>query len=233
MMAAVVFSLASIPYLYALEDEDAHAFTPVFLVAPVMVALLGYIFLGETLTLAQAVGGVVVIGGAAASMTDWHRLHFKARPFWLIVLCMAIYAVYVILLRSVAPDVHWLHATFWLCMGWAALSGLVIVVSGATRRLLIAKIRATRGAIFSSTVFQETADVAANSARTVALGFAAVPVAVTDLLGGFEIVFALVFGAMAARIMPSVFTFTLTRRELLYKIACFVVMMMGLGLVVR
>jgi hypothetical protein len=165
-------------------------------------------------------------------MIDLRRIHFKAKPFFLILFGMFIYAVFVLVLRAIAGDLSWITLTFWLCLGWTMLPLLICTLSPSICRAMYHKIVETRGKIFGYTASQEIADVGANAARAAALGFAAVPAAVTDLVGGLQVIFALIFGFFAARLLPSVYTFTLTRREILYKISCFAVMMVGLALVV-
>jgi uncharacterized membrane protein len=233
ILSGWLFSACCIPYVYAMEDADAHEFTPVFQSAPIFVALFSWLFWGEVLTPTQLLGGLVVILAAASSMTDWRALTFKARPFFLILLAMVFYALFVACLRSVAIELSWLQITFWLCMSWSLLPFILMAFFPSVRRLVVKRLIDTRGRIILYASGQEIADVGANAARAAALGFAAVPAAVTDLVGGLQVIFALFFGFLAARMIPTLYTFTLTRRELLYKICCFVALMGGLALVVR
>lgn len=117
MGAAWLFSACCIPYVYAMKDADAHEFVAVFQAAPVFVALLGYLFLGEILAPLQMLGGLVVILAAASSMVDFRRIHFKPKPFFLILLAMFIYAIFVLVLRAITGDLSWITLTFLLCLG--------------------------------------------------------------------------------------------------------------------
>ncbi len=232
IVAAWLFSACCIPYVYAMEDADAHEFTPVFQTAPILVAILGWIFLGETLTVFQIMGGMVVIFAAAASMVDFKHFKFKARPFFLILLAMIFYAGFVMFLRPVALEMPWLQLTFWMCVGWTLMPIFISAVFPDIRRALVHKLIDTRGRVVLYSAGQEIADVAANAARTAALGFAAVPAAVTDLVGGLQVIFSLIISYVAARFIPHLFKFDLSRRVLAYKLICFVVMMVGLWMVI-
>ena len=230
--AALLFSACCIPYVYAMEDADAHEITPVFQTSPIFVAVFGWIFLGETLTIYQMIGGVIVIIAAAASMIDFKHFKFKARPFFLILLGMIFYAAFVMVLRPVAIDRHWLQLTFWMCVGWTLVPVFISVLFPDIRRVLVSKLIATRGRVILYSSGQEIADVAANATRAAALGFAAIPAAVTDLVGGLQVVFALMVSFVAARIIPSIYQFDLSWRAVIYKLGCFVVMMVGLMMVI-
>ena len=50
-------------YLYALEIEDTSAIVPWFLTIPIFGYILGYLFLGETLSIKQFVGSAIILLG--------------------------------------------------------------------------------------------------------------------------------------------------------------------------
>lgn len=232
IIAAWLFSACCIPYVYAMEDADAHEFTPVFQTSPIFVALFGWAFLGETLTVIQMVGGVIVIMASAASMVDFKHVKFKSRPFFLILLGMVFYAAFIMFLRPVSMNIPWLQMTFWMCVGWTFVPVIISVLFPNIRRALIDKLVQTRGRVVLYSSGQEIADVAANATRAAALGFAAIPAAITDLVGALQVVFALIASYIAAKMIPSVYQFDLSRRVVIYKLGCFIVMMGGLMMVI-
>lgn len=233
ILCAWLFSACCVPYVYAMEHADAHEFTPVFQTSPVFVAIFGWAWFGETLTIWQIIGGITVIMAAAASMMNWRHFHFKAYPFFLIVLAMIFYAGFVITLRAIAPDLSWITISFWLCIGWTLLPLFMFIISPSLRHGMIAKVIQTRGRILGYSATQEIADVAANASRAAALGFATVPAAVTDLMGSMQVVFALAFSYIAARLVPSIYAFDLSGRDIAYKLLCFILMLGGLWVVIR
>ena len=56
-----LYLLATLPYFYALEKDDASLTVPLFQMIPVFSFILGYIFLKETLNLTQIIGGVIIM----------------------------------------------------------------------------------------------------------------------------------------------------------------------------
>ncbi len=230
MGIAWLFSACCIPYVYAMADADAHEFTPVFQTAPIFVALFAWVLFGETLTISQILGGLIVILASASSMMNWRQFHFQRRPFFLIVLAMILYACFVVALRAVASDLSWITISFWSCLGWVALPIIIMILSQKIRHEVRTKIQDTKGKILGYTAIQEIADVAANTSRTAALGVALVPAAITDIMGSFQVVFVLFLSYIAAKLVPSVYSFSLTRREVSYKLGCFALMLAGLWL---
>jgi len=62
-LAAVVTTVAFLSFYWLLKREPAIKLTGIALIAPVIAVFLGWIFLGESITLKQAGGAVLVIGG--------------------------------------------------------------------------------------------------------------------------------------------------------------------------
>lgn len=58
--------LATVCYLYALNIDEASFVTPFYQTVPIFAYFVGYFVLGETITLAQGLGSLVVIVGALA-----------------------------------------------------------------------------------------------------------------------------------------------------------------------
>lgn len=232
MIAALFFSLALWPYFYALAAEDAHAITPLIQINIFIVAVLAWIFLDETLTLVQLVGGTIMFLAATLSMRPQKTIKWPLRPILYILAAAFSWALFNFLLRLIPEYVHWSVVTFWICIAWCLLS-LVLCASGSRRREVIRILRLDHGRAFGLNFIQQVGDIGAATARAVALSFAVVPAAITVVIGGgTHPFFALLFGFLAARLVPSVYTFTLTRRDVAYKLLCFAVMMAGLWLVV-
>lgn len=231
MVAALFFSACVVPYFHAIAEDDAHTAVPVFQTAPVFVAALSWITLGETLNIPQMIGGVIVVLAAAASLIDLHHIQFKTRPFVLITLSSILYACFVVILRSVAPDMDWMMVTFWLCTAWFLLGVGILSVARGMRTALWVRMRQTKGRLYALSTWQEFADVGASASLVAALAFTAVPAAITELVGGLQPFFITLFCFLAARVMPAVYTFDASRKVLIQKGICFIAMIFGLALV--
>ena len=60
LMAGGLSVVWIILYLYAIEIEDISVIVPWFLTIPIFGYILGYIFLGETLTFYQIIGSLII-----------------------------------------------------------------------------------------------------------------------------------------------------------------------------
>lgn len=232
VLSALCFSLALFPYFYALEAEDAHTVSPLIQSNIFMVAILAWVFLGESLTLMQIVGGILMITAAIASTKPTHIASWPRRAIIMILLAALCWAFFNFFLRMINPTVPTLVITFWICMTWVGVS-IAICTHTPTRTKVLNVFFLDRGRAFTLNFIQQVGDIGATIARSAALAYPIIPAAVTVVIGGgVQPFFAVLFGSIAAMLFPNIYTFNLTRRAVLYKLGCFVVMMIGLWMVI-
>ena len=85
--AAVVSSVAMVLILQAMKNQDIAVVAPLVSTAPVFVAVLATVFLGESLGLRQWVGILAVITGAVIISFKWDAKgtgHFHWKPFFML-----------------------------------------------------------------------------------------------------------------------------------------------------
>ena len=68
LLATSMFILALVPFFYAIEEEDVAHATPVLQTTAIFVALFSWMLLGETLTVTQILGCVIVVVSSAISL---------------------------------------------------------------------------------------------------------------------------------------------------------------------
>lgn len=112
------YTLWVLPYLYALEKDEASIVMPLFQLASVASLILAFIILKETLTLAQLSGCVLVLFGGIGLSTERHqgKLKIKAAIIGLVGLSCFFIAVSGVIFKYVA-----LEETFWVTSFWEAL----------------------------------------------------------------------------------------------------------------
>jgi len=88
-----LYQLGLLPYLYALQKDEASIVVPLFQITPIFSYILGYAVLGETLTMQQFIGSLLVILGAIGLSLDIteRRPKFKKEIFGLILLGSGFY----------------------------------------------------------------------------------------------------------------------------------------------
>ncbi len=230
-LAAIFFFLGMIPYFLVIAKNDVAHMMPVYQTVPFFLGILCWVFLHEILTIWQILGGVITILAAIFSTLELKKLKISVIPLILIFLSCWAYAFDILFMRLAALSAVWYVVTFWLCATWFLLAVGMILFFPAIRQHVIRVITYQRGRLFGLVAFQQVWDIGAGAATAAALAF---PVAttVTILVGSIHPFVLLFFSFLAARLIPSIYTFTLTRRDVLYKIACFALMMAGLALVV-
>lgn len=114
-------------YLFTLEIEDVSAVVLWFLTVPVFGYILGYIFLGETLTAHQQIGSLIVLSGMTLIMIDFsgEKKKFKWRPaIYMLIASFMIATSGVIFKYVTVENLYWI-SSFWEYVG---LGGLGIIM---------------------------------------------------------------------------------------------------------
>jgi drug/metabolite transporter (DMT)-like permease len=232
VLAALAFSLALIPYFYALSIEDAHTISPLIQSNIFLVALLAWVILGESLSVTQMVGGLVMIAAAILSTRPSGLGAWPWRAIVMILTAAVLWALFNLFLRLLDPRVETVTVAFWVCVAWGCLSA-VLSLSPAVARGTWAVLRRDRGLAFGLNLTQQLGDIGASAARAAALAIPVVPAAVTVVVGGaLHPFYALIFGAVAAQIFPRLYTFNHNRADILFRVSCFIALALGLWLVV-
>ncbi|MCE9585337.1 EamA family transporter [Candidatus Nomurabacteria bacterium] len=116
LISGFLSALATLCYLFALNEGEASTVTPVFQLIPFFAFILGYFFLGEKLSNSQMLGGLIVVLGAIFISLDFKNLKFNKKAFYFIALASFLFAVYQILFRAGAVD-SFSVSIFWQLMG--------------------------------------------------------------------------------------------------------------------
>lgn len=225
-------TLMWLPYFIALRDSEASLIIPILQLAPIFVFIMGYIFLGETLSLVQAIGSVLLIIGAI--LLSWHfeggRFHKK--PFFLMLLVSFFVGLQVFLFRIYALDIHWQVILFWNSIGFGGAGLIALFGLSKYRNRAFQLIRETRARILLFTCFQEIAYL--TSILLTIMALATAPSAgLVKVVSGVEPLYILLLGIVCARFLPGQFE-TLGRGKIfIARLAAIIMIAIGLVLVAR
>lgn len=125
-----------LPYFIALHHGDETTAPPVFQTIPIFGIVLGYVWFGEYVTVAQALAMLLIVGGALWLNLEFVREEnsgqirtaFKCRSVMLMLLSSFIIAVTSFLFKDVALEASFGAATFWMGIG-ATLGGVLIGIA--------------------------------------------------------------------------------------------------------
>lgn len=229
LLATGVLTIAwVILYLFTLEIEDVSAVVPWFLTVPIFGYVLGYIFLGETLTQTQQIGSLIVLAGAGILSVDFsdstkRRIKWRA-GLYMLAACLMI-AIIGVIFKYVTIGGNFWASSFWEYVGLGTTGILLFVLAPRYRREFLKMIREGGKSIFSLNIGSELLTIAGNLLTNFALLLA--PVAMVYLVGSFQPGIVLVLTLLATRFFPSIAIENTSKRVLVPKIIAIAIMIVG------
>ncbi len=216
-----------IPYLHALEDEEASYVTALFQLIPVFAYVLGAIFLHEYLTLSQIFASMLIIAGAMIISLDLsHSVRFKVKPFWLMILSTFMLAVNALIFKIVALEGNFWGTAFWEYVGGGIFGLLLFSAYRLYREQFLATIRKSRATILSLNISSELLNVAAKLLANFASLLA--PLALVWVVNGFQPFIVFVYGIILTLFIPRWGKENLGKRAVIQKVSAIVIIFVGI-----
>lgn len=214
-------------YLYALEISDASSTVSWFLVSPIFGYILGYLFLGETLTLKQFIGSAIILLGAVLISLSWEGKKQKAKKkfiFYMLAVCLVI-AISGIIFKFVALEGNFWVSSFWQHVGLGGIGIIIYFLSPKYRREF--KYMNQKGGfkIFLLNLTGEIVTIFGNLLNNYALLLA--PVAMVYLVGSFQPAIVLVLAIISTKFLPKFIQEDISRKVLIPKIVAILLMILG------
>jgi len=190
-------------YLWVMKKEETSVVVPFFQTIPIFYLVLGYIVLGEILTLTQILGSFVIIIGStllSLDLGDRKKLKIKFKVLLPMLLSSFLLSLTGLIFKYVALETDFWTSTFWEYTGAIIASVIFLGLIPTYRREFIS--------VFNKSGFPVVALNAANEAinltGTLALRFASMfaPLALVQVIGGFQSVFAFVYGIILSLFFP-------------------------------
>ena len=211
--SAMISSLAVVLVLEIMRKEDVARVSPITATAPVFVAILAMLFLGEDLALHQWLAILAVVTGAVAISFKWDSggaAHFHKRPFFILMAASVLIAV-----SNVFNKYALGFMSFWNSASLVFLFSAVLFIGICFRPSVLREIAALRDR--TGTVGFTLANQAAAMAATV-LAYWAIklsPVALASTIFNSKPLFIFAFSGLAARIAPGFLFHEKSSRKLL------------------
>jgi drug/metabolite transporter (DMT)-like permease len=219
LVAAGVLLVASyVPYMIALQRDDASIVASLYRLAPLFVFALSYLVLGESLRPRQIVGGLVTIAGSILLIVDLDKSRQGPNLLTFFLMCAAclMSAGSAVLFKFVALKASFWSAAFWQYIGAGIFSIALIGGMPSYRRALFALLRSRNAyALVSFTLGGEALNLLAN----LAVGFAGLmaPLALVSLVTGLHPLFLLAYGILFTVFFPAFGREHVTRQHILQK----------------
>jgi len=215
-----------IPYLYALEEEDASVITALFQLIPVFGYFLGLIFLGERLTLAQILASLLIITGAVIISLDISgAIHLKIKPLLLMILSAFMLSINALIFKIIAIEENFWGTAFWEYIGGFLFGLLLFLFVGLYREQFIATIQRGKGVVLSLNIIAELLNVCAKLLANFASLLA--PLALVWVVNGFQPMLVFIYGLILTLFIPQWGKEKIEQKVLIQKISSIILIFTG------
>ncbi|MCX6824400.1 MAG: EamA family transporter [candidate division SR1 bacterium] len=224
----IIYILSIIPYLYALNKDDASTVVPLFqMIAPISL-ILGYFLLGESLNTSQFIGFFIIfISSFFLSLDITHKIKFKYQVFLMMLgSCILISLKYIIFKRVDIQATFWTTA-FWEYIGFGLVSILLLCIPGYAKsflRLFKKDKYKIIGLNAANEIFNVGGLLIMNYVSVITL------VGLAQLMNGFQPIFVFIYGIILTLLFPKIVKEKYSKTIIIQKIICFALMIFGLYL---
>lgn len=228
LLAAIMNVFAMCFYFQALNKNDASVVIVMFQMIPVFAYILALIFFQETLTVSQLVGSAIILSSAVLISWDLDGKKSdknKTKAFFLMMLSSLSYAIYYVLFNAATRESSYNSCAFYFQIG-LILIGMVLIFQKKYRKPFLSAIKNNGKRYISLNVTNEVLNLVAaflvNYAATI------IPLALADILNGFQGAFVFILGALGTKFLPKYFSENLSKKAVMQKVACIALSIAGL-----
>lgn len=223
---------AFIPYLYALENEEASWVSSLYQLIPVFGYILASIFLHEQLTALQIFASLlVIIGAVAISLNSSQKIKFKAKPFLLMVLSSFMIAVNALVFKIIALEGTFWGTAFWEYVGGGVFGLILFTLIPLYRKQFIATVQRGRKAVLTINFLSELLNIGAKLAANFASLLA--PLALVWVINGFQPLIVFIYGIILTIFIPRLGKEDISKRTVIQKLSAMTVMLIGIYLLFK
>ena len=196
-----------LPYLYALQKDEASVVMPLFQISSVLAYAFGYVFLGETLYARQFIGCLLILVGAVGitlerkvAKSGKREVKVKTAVLALVSLSCFFIAMSGVIFKSVALEESFWVTSFWENVG-IFLSALLLLRVPGYRSQFLAVLKVNKFKILTLNALNESLI----SVGRISLNYATllVPIALVFFVDtGFQPFFVMTFGTLLSLFFP-------------------------------
>lgn len=226
-LAGLMYLLATYLYFKALENNDASIVVIMFQLIPVFSYIISLIFFKENLTIQQIIGSLIIILSAIIISFDFEEKNkeSKFKALILMILSSLFFAIYFILFDVSIRNSPYNSCVFWYQIG-IALIGIVLMSMKSFRTTFLSAVKTNGKRYFSLNLLNEIINLIANA--LVNFANLTIPIALANVLNGFQGVFVFILGAIGVKLLPKYFKENLTKKIVFQKVSCIVLSIVGL-----
>lgn len=218
--------IAILCYFYALHKDEVSNVVPFYQTIPVFGFILGYVILGETISVTQGVASLLIIAGALIlSLELEEKVGFKKKVAVLMLSASILYAINSVVFKSVAIGTGYWTSLFWSMVGQVLIGLLFLLFVKKYRHQFVMMMRENGAAALGLNSLSEILFTIAEAATAFATLLA--PVALVLLVNSFQPFFVFTIGIVLTLLFPHISQESLLRKHLAQKTLGIALMILG------
>ena len=226
-LSSLIYILATYFYFIALEKNDASIVVVMFQLIPVFSYILALIFFEENLELQQIIGSLIIILSAVIISFDFEERNDNRKLLALVLMTLSslFYATYFFLFDIGIRNSSYNSCAFWFQIGFLLL-GIIFMCIKSYRTTFIKAIKNNGKRYFSLNLTNEIINLIAN--LLVNYANLTLPLALVNVLNGFQGAFVFILGAVGVKLLPKYFKENMSKKVIVQKIGCIILSIIGI-----
>lgn len=225
-----VFGLAS--YFKALASDEASKVTILFQMTPVITLVLSFFVLGSMISLTQLIGFLLILFSTIGISIGKQVGKFKfSNIFLLILLTDFLWAAAFVLFKFVINANSFTNVISYESWGMGIGGFILYNLFPSIRKAFNRTSRKVGKRIFWLIVVNESVFLISRLLTYLAISKG--PVALVDVVGGLQVVFAIIYGLILTLVAPKIFKENISKKGLFKKLILAGFVLVGLWLVQR
>ncbi len=217
-------------YLQSLKTEESSVVVALFQTSPVFAYFLGYIFLGEVLTLSQILAALTVLIGAGILSFDLEEVENRISIKWGMagfILLSAIFFAFndVLFKKFTIFQGSFVTSLFWQHLGIFVIGFSFFLIFKDLREDFFSLVKNNRIKIFVLNGFSEFFYALGGLLSNLATLF--VPVVLVLVINTYQTVFTFIMGMSLTLLLPRIVTEKISKRHLAQRVLAILVILIG------
>jgi len=226
MMSGIIYIVSLLPYLWALEIDDASSVIPLLQLIPVFAFILGIIFLKEFLSTNQLVGGIVIFVGSVILSLELgsKKISFKKGILIFMILTSLGIAIYSLLFKMGSIGINYWTASFWFYLGFG-IGGVIFLFYKPYRNQFKNIFKSNAKTVIGLNFANESLNL--GGVILINLAFILGPLALVWIVVGLQPLFVFLIGIILTLIVPKLIKEKISLRDMTHKIIGILIILAG------
>lgn len=215
-------------YLKGMEEEEASVVIPLFQLVPVFGYFLGYLILGEMLSMAQIFSSLLIIFGIvilAVEIDIDNNVTLKGKVLLFVALSSLLFALHDTLFKKVAITESYITSVFWQYLSLTVSGLLILAFVKRYREDFLVMLENSGRRLLSLNVLSEIIYIIGNLINNFAVLLA--PVALVLVVSSYQPVFVFIIGIALTVFFPNISMEKISTKHLAHKIISILIIIIG------